>query len=319
MATIIKKPNGRYIAQVYKAGTRKAKTFKTKTEAKVWAAKIETDLENNLIGNHADKTFLMAIEKYATEVTPQKKTARNELYRLEKFKVLSFAYYPIQRITSHMIADYRDSLVSTLSAASALRDLAIMSSIFDYARREWKWVTTNPVKDVKKPRQDPHRTRILSDDEIASIVTWLDDQTNNGPIAAKCVQFALETGMRRSEITGLHWCEVMPKYVILPDTKNRDTRHVPLSRKAVGVLDGMRHLEKPFPINNENLTFWFMRAIKALSINNAHFHDLRAVALTKLSKKLNVLELAKMIGHRDTKSLMIYYRETADEIADKLG
>lgn len=45
----------------------------------------------------------------------------------------------------------------------------------------------------------------------------------------------------------------------------------------------------------------------------------RAVALTKLSKKLNVLELAKMIGHRDTKSLMIYYRETADEIADKLG
>ncbi|KOQ18359.1 integrase, partial [Achromobacter xylosoxidans] len=31
-----------------------------------------------------------------------------------------------------------------------------------------------------------------------------------------------------------------------------------------------------------------------------------------------LLELAKMVGHRDPRSLMIYYRESATEIANKL-
>ena len=34
---------------------------------------------------------------------------------------------------------------------------------------------------------------------------------------------------------------------------------------------------------------------------------------------LDVLELARMVGHRDPRSLMIYYNETAEELAKKLG
>lgn len=32
-----------------------------------------------------------------------------------------------------------------------------------------------------------------------------------------------------------------------------------------------------------------------------------------------LLELARMVGHRDPRSLMIYYNETAEQLAKKLG
>ena len=49
------------------------------------------------------------------------------------------------------------------------------------------------------------------------------------------------------------------------------------------------------------------------------FHDTRHEACTRLARKLDVLDLAKMIGHRDPRSLMIYYNPTASEIAKRLG
>lgn len=48
------------------------------------------------------------------------------------------------------------------------------------------------------------------------------------------------------------------------------------------------------------------------------FHDARATAITRLSKRLDILELARMVGHRDPRSLMVYYRKSATDIAAKL-
>ena len=48
------------------------------------------------------------------------------------------------------------------------------------------------------------------------------------------------------------------------------------------------------------------------------FHDARAEAITRLSKKLDILQLARMVGHKDLKMLSVYYRESAADIAKKL-
>ena len=53
-------------------------------------------------------------------------------------------------------------------------------------------------------------------------------------------------------------------------------------------------------------------------IDNLHFHDTRHEAVTRLAKKLDVLDLARMIGHRNLKTLMVYYNATAEELAQKL-
>ena len=49
-------------------------------------------------------------------------------------------------------------------------------------------------------------------------------------------------------------------------------------------------------------------------ITDLHFHDTRHEACTRLARKLEVLDLARMIGHKDLRSLMIYYNATASEL-----
>lgn len=51
-------------------------------------------------------------------------------------------------------------------------------------------------------------------------------------------------------------------------------------------------------------------------VEGLHFHDTRAEALTRLSKKLDALRLAKISGHKDLRILLAtYYRESAEDVA----
>jgi integrase len=47
-------------------------------------------------------------------------------------------------------------------------------------------------------------------------------------------------------------------------------------------------------------------------------HDTRHEGVSRLAKKLTMMDLAKMVGHRDPRSLMIYYEPSAEELAAKL-
>lgn len=49
------------------------------------------------------------------------------------------------------------------------------------------------------------------------------------------------------------------------------------------------------------------------------FHDTRHEAITRLASRLNVLELARMVGHKNLGELQTYYNETAENISKKLG
>jgi len=127
---------------------------------------------------------------------------------------------------------------------------------------------------------------------------------------------SLETGMRLGEIASINWADVSEKSIILQATKNGDRRSVPLSAKAREIIASRRDIdpETVFTLTQAQASKAFQRA----SINGVHFHDARSEAVTRLSKKLSVMDLARMIGHRDPRSLMFYYSESADSIADRL-
>jgi len=91
---------------------------------------------------------------------------------------------------------------------------------------------------------------------------------------------------------------------------------IPRAREILAALPK----DKPtcFDVRSGTRDALWRGAAKRAQIEDLHFHDSRAEAIWRLSKKLDVLELARVIGHRDLKSLMIYYQADADELADKL-
>jgi integrase len=60
-----------------------------------------------------------------------------------------------------------------------------------------------------------------------------------------------------------------------------------------------------------------LNALRSL-VEGLTFHDFRHEAITRLARKLDVLDLARMVGHRDLRQLAIYYNATAEEMAGRL-
>lgn len=96
----------------------------------------------------------------------------------------------------------------------------------------------------------------------------------------------------------------------LLDTKNGTAREVPLSEKAVECF--------PVGLSAGSISALFAQLCEQAGIEGLTFHDLRATAATRLAKKLNPMQIAKMLGHKNLKMLMVYYRENAQDIAKML-
>ncbi len=101
---------------------------------------------------------------------------------------------------------------------------------------------------------------------------------------------------------------------------------MPLTKKAVEILKHLEQIKtdeqgKVFQVESRNLDAIF-RKIKTqagLADADLHFHDTRREALTRLAKKLSVMDLAKVSGHRDISILQnTYYAPDIAELAQKL-
>jgi len=107
--------------------------------------------------------------------------------------------------------------------------------------------------------------------------------------------------------------------VHIPTSKNGTKRDVPLSKQAMEILEILPH-DNPtcFKISATQRDAHFRKYRELAGIKDMRFHDSRHEALTRLAQKLHILDLARMAGMRNTKTLMIYYNATASEIAKKL-
>lgn len=104
------------------------------------------------------------------------------------------------------------------------------------------------------------------------------------PHMAAIVRFALATGCRASEITGLEWnrVDLDRSTAWLNRTKNGTPRGVPLNKDAVAVLAALKgeHPEYCFTFRGEPIrwgvcnTAW-LEAVKRAELTDFRFHDLR--------------------------------------------
>lgn len=329
MASFRKHKTG-WRVEIFVQGTRESGVFSTKAEASSWAAERESQLRrNDATGIVAGKTCQQAFERYRDEVSVHKKGARWETIRLTAIakhivadKMLGD--YLVADITPDILGQWRDMRLKTVLGSTVNRDLNLISHVFTTARREWNWASKSPTADVRRPKDPPPRDRLISQDEIDRICLALayDGKiTNVSGVIAAAFLFAIETGMRSGEILSLTPERITGSVAHLPRTKNDSKRDVPLSMRALEILS-----ELPVPaasspyfnVTDESRDSLFRKAVTRAGIKGLTFHDARHEAITRLAKKLNILELARMVGHKDIRQLQVYYNETAAEIAKKL-
>lgn len=310
----IQKHGDKWRVFFFRDGVRKSKVCRTKTEAKVWAEQVGVEVES---GQHGASVNLhYALERYKNEVSPNHKGHRWEAIRIDKLK-RELKDKKLSDVTTSDIAEWRDS--KNIGPSSIIRELAILNAVFEHCRKEWGYLTKNVIKDVKRPVSPPARRRGVSEAEIKAICEGLN-YSDELPVVQKKQEIAIafllaiETGMRLGEMLALTKEDIHleRRFVQLEATKNGDRRQVPLSSRAVFLLK--RLPEGVFTVGASSADTMF----RQVRPEGLHFHDSRSEGITRLAKKLDVLDLARVIGHRDPRSLMMYYRETAEQIAAKL-
>lgn len=327
MASIRKRGDGWQVRVRQRGYPDEVKTFPTKSEAESWARSIEVKMDRGQFVSRSESeqtTFGDVVRRYMETVTPCKRGKKEEIIRLTAMLRHKLTRLSMANLTPQAIAEYRDDRLKSCQAGTVIRDLVVISSIINHARREWGYAISNPVQMIRKPAMPPGRDRVLSVTEEAALLADLAPNGRRNPLMLPLVIVAIETAMRRSEILGMRWehVDLDRRTVFLPLTKNGQSRHVPLSSRAVETLRAMPRSAdgRVFPINMAAMEANFLHAVRRVGIENLHFHDLRHTAASRMASKLpNVIELAAVTGHTSLQMLKRYYHPRPEELAKKLG
>lgn len=314
---VTSKGDVRWRVQIRKTGQNK--TFRSKARAREWALQVEAGMEVRPLGKH---TFLQAMERYAAEVSPTKRGSRWERVRLAALgrEPLDPVFrLPMPHVESDHVGAWRDRRLKAVSASTVRREMNLLDSVFERARREWKWVRVNPFRDVVKPQEPPPRRRGVKDSELAALRARAETDAEHEVVDG--FELGIETGMRAGEMWGLGAEQIVGLVAHLEQTKNGDSRDVALSTRARKIIDGLLADGRPhlFTISNAVRDVLFRRLRDAAGIPDLHFHDSRSEAVSRLSLRLRVQDLADQIGHRDLNSLMLYYKPSAQDRAKQLA
>ena len=332
LASITPQKNG-WRAQVYVAGERDSKIFRTQREAKSWAAAREIEMRRIKETPAGDlHTVRDMLKRYGEEISPQKRGERAEALRIKAFlrDFPALADLTLSQVKTPNLGEWRDTrLKAGVTPASVQRDINWLRNAFNIAREEWHWMDHKPFEGFRMPAETPPRVRRVTPREVKLICRALGYRSGHAPVTksqdvALAFLVGLRTAMRAGEILslGARTLNLTRRVAVVEHKMQYLTgrpREVPLSRHAVRLLRPVADREKCFTVSSGTLDAIFRKARDKLLIKDLHFHDSRAEALTRLSRKVDVMTLAKISGHKDLRILQqVYYRESSEDIAARL-
>lgn len=304
---------------------KRTRNFATRREAMEWARAEETHMGAGFDPSALDHlTFSQLVRRYLDEVTPTKKTAKQEVLRLNRFMsdYPQLARKPMSAFGRRDVALWKEARGKHVSSATVAREWNSLSAVVSCAIKDWGLpINENPFHMVRKPKAAVPREQRITPDEVQAFLDAFRYDGQRRPTQARehvawCFLFAIETAMRAGEILKLQADDIGERTATLRNTKNGTDRTVPLSREARRLLT---LVDLPLPVSSASLDALFRR-YRPDALCHIHFHDTRHEALSRMAKKIhNPMDLAKISGHKDVNILMnVYYNPDDSHLADLL-
>lgn len=327
MASIQQRPDGRWWARIHRRGVEVSKIFRTKRLAERWAREVETAIEDGTYQRPVNLTLAQALDKYVSEVSPRKRprTAKEEQYKAGIIKRHRIARRPLSEIRPVDVVQYRDDRLKVVGVNAVRLELALISALYNTAKAEWGLQVENPVvRGVRPSTKGTARERRITEDELSALLHVADDLGWHD--IADAILFALETGMRRGEISAITRDMVDADRRIIrlkaSQTKTARARTVPLPpaawkiiKRRMDSVDGDRLFPHEITISHR-----FRDLCKYAGVQDLHFHDLRHEALSRMYERgeLSMQEIMMISGHTSPQIHMRYVHLAAAKIAAKM-
>ena len=329
----IRKHRGKWQVQIRRQGSpATSRSFINRKDADNWARQTEVQIDQKCLPHDPRRlqryTLGELVVRYRDTVTPTKRAARNETIILNAFLRHPICLKRLSHLTQQDFAAYRDERLKQVKAYSVKRILSPIQNLFAIAKDEWGIpILENPVSTLKFSYVSNRRERRLRAGELDQIIQAANKTRN--PIILPVILFALQTGLRRSEILAATWndLDIENRALSIPKTKNGHSRVVPLTRAALALLQGLKgdgqtnkdRDERIFPTTANALRLAWDRLMKRAGLKDLHFHDLRHEAISRFFEiGLTAPEVALLSGHRDMRMLFRYSHPQRQRVLQQL-
>ena len=256
------------------------------------------------------------IEKYKIKRTSEVRRTKIVMEQLEEGKGWSVRYCnPKKKNMVKTFGDrkeaeaYFERMKSPNCVGTCNRELALLKHMYTLAI-EWEKVEENPAKRVKLFKGETKRLRYLMPDEVHRLLSRCADHLR--PI----VTVAVHTGMRKGELLRLRRDQANFDLgmITLTDTKNHETRHIPMSETVKEVLQRIRGREGYFFTSDrspgqavQDVYHSFTTAVRESGITDFHFHDLRHTFASNLVMQgVDILTVKELMGHKKLEMTLRY-------------
>jgi len=323
-------------------------TFTKKSLAQVWIQENESKMKLGLqIQTPESKKHTLndLIKRYEEKELPKRKSD------IQKFKMhLSWwskeigGYY-LSLITPAMLAQCKEKLETEVSPkpkngrttrtpATVNRYMSTLSIVLSYACNEYGWMNENPMRKVRKNKEEATKDRYLMPDEIEKIFKACETYNLRGKNYNKetflFVLIALSTGARYSEIINLQWNNIdfRNRQFYFINTKNGENRGVPMSNdvyKRLKEYQKVRNIKSNYLFTTKDgsklidMRVRFYKVLEVAGITDLRFHDLRHTVASHIAMNGgSLLDIAQVTGHKTMQMVKRYSHLTKKHTAELL-
>lgn len=253
---------------------------------------------------------------YLTEVTKRdyRSTFTVHLDKLKKRKLSEIKAADIERLHAK---------VGKVHKHRANRILALVSSIYNYAKAGRFYSGANPAEGIRKFPEDS-RERFIRADELPRFFKAVAAEEND--TIRDYVLLSLLTGARRSNVLSMRWADVNLARAewCIPVTKGGFSQTVALSPEAVQILKTRKpkgggdefvfhgpgasgHLEEPKK--------GWQRILRRAGIDDLRLHDLRrTLGSWQAATGASLPVIGKSLNHKTPSTTAIYARLDLDPV-----
>lgn len=165
MATINKRPSGKWQATVRSAGVSRSKTFTKRADAISWARQAELEAERGQLQQPERQTSTTtvadALARFARDVSARRSNASASVEKI-KLQVLSrtaFAKKRLDELTAADVTAWRDKRLKQVQPSTVRREMTLLRSAVDHALADSG--AQNVVSQAKRPVATGRRERRL--------------------------------------------------------------------------------------------------------------------------------------------------------------
>lgn len=316
----------RWHVQIRKSGHSSInKSFIKKADAERWARETEVAIENGTIrtgAEHSLKTPLANIlTRYQREISAHKAGGHIERYIISHWLKTPLSARPIGTIKGSDIAAELDKQRSEWQPATIRKNFGLLRHVFNTAMQLWDIpLKENPVSKVPLPAVSGHVVRRIPPSFWAALDEHFKDRPKNNIYWV--IQFAVQTGLRRGEISNLKWTDIdrPNRLLTVRLSKTNNPRTMPLSESSMAVLGAVYgQSESVFDMSTNAIRLAWQRLRKKAQLGDVRFHDLRHEAISRFFEMgLTVPEVASISGHKTTSMLFRYAHADTQRLREKI-